>query len=322
MEPDREGRAVALKALRSCIQGADHREEDMVRIRRIAHSTFETTDLDRQVEYYTNILGLTLTDKTAEGAHLASVLDHQSVVIRRGDVARCASLAFQVAQGDLDAFKAQVEAAGVVVAVETDAQPTIARQIAFSDLKGTRIEVFEEAAHTAQGYSKTGIVPLKLGHVAFNTTEIRKVVDFYTQVMGFRESDWMGDFFAFLRCGPDHHTVNFVNSPKVKMHHIAFEVRDMAHMQQACDLLSLQGIPLIWGPGRHGIGHNIYTYHHNPDGQIMELFCELDQMNDEELGYFEPRPWHRERPLRPKVWPKGPGSANVWGIMPPDGFLD
>jgi hypothetical protein len=25
-------------------------------------------------------------------------------------------------------------------------------------------------------------------------------------------------------------------------------------------------------------------------------------MHDEELGYFEPRPWHQDRPQRPKVW--------------------
>ena len=33
---------------------------------------------------------------------------------------------------------------------------------------------------------------------------------FYTDVLGFRVSDWRDETFAFLRCGPDHHTVNFV----------------------------------------------------------------------------------------------------------------
>ena len=78
---------------------------------------------------------------------------------------------------------------------------------------------------------------------------------------------------------------------------------------------------MIWGPGRHLIGHNVFTYHHNPDGQIVELYTELDQMKDEELGYFEPRPWHQDQPQRPKVWPMNTLS-NYWGAGPPPGFGD
>ena len=51
-----------------------------------------------------------------------------------------------------------------------------------------------------------------------------------------------------------------------------------------------------------GIGHNLFTYHRGPNGLITELFAELDQMKDEALGYFDPRPWHEDRPQRPKQW--------------------
>ena len=47
----------------------------------------------------------------------------------------------------------------------------------------------------------------------------------------------------------------------------------------------------------------------------MRFIAELDRMN-EELGYFEPRPWHRDNPQRPKVWAKDPSASNLWGIMP------
>ena len=35
----------------------------MIRVRKISHATYETPDLDAQVEYYTEILGLTPTGK-------------------------------------------------------------------------------------------------------------------------------------------------------------------------------------------------------------------------------------------------------------------
>jgi hypothetical protein len=65
---------------------------------------------------------------------------------------------------------------------------------------------------------------------------------------------------------------------------------------------------------RHIIGHNIAIYHKNPDDVTIELFCEIDQMHDEDLGFFEPRPWHQDRPQRPKVWGDGTLS-NWWGPM-------
>lgn len=294
----------------------------MIRIRRIAHATFETAHLSRQAEYYENVLGLTVTAREKDAIFLASALDHHSVVLRQGGVAGCRRLSFQVAPGDLAPFAAQVQGAGVEVAHQTDAQPGIPAQIIFADTKGTLIEVFEEAEHFPQAYAEKGIVPLKLGHVAFNTEDIQREVGFYCNLLGFRESDWMGDFFAFLRCNADHHTINFVNKGKTKMHHIAFELRDWSHVQSSTDYLVRNGIPLVWGPGRHGIGHNIFTYHKNPDGQIIELYCELDRVQDEDLGWYEPRPWHGERPLKPKTWAPGPGSANLWGVMPPDDFLD
>jgi hypothetical protein len=37
-------------------------------------------------------------------------------------------------------------------------------------------------------------------------------------------------------------------------------------------------------------------------------------MYDEELGFFERRPWHQDRPQRPKVWGDNTPS-NWWGPM-------
>jgi len=295
----------------------------MIRVRRIAHADFDTPDIERQVAYYTEILGLTLVAKEKDVAYLANTNDNHSVVLRRAAEARCTRLAFQLApHDDLAAFRKQVEAHGIKVESKKDPEPTIPEMLTFEDTKGTVMEVFREREPAPQRFGEKGIVPLKLGHVAFNVVNVKKASDFYCDVLGFRVSDWMADFFVFLRCSPDHHTINLVDSQRSKMHHIAFELRNWGHLQTACDFLATKGYPLIWGPGRHGIGHNLFAYHRNPDGQIVELFAELDRINDEELGYFEPRPWHKDRPQKPKVWAKDPSASNIWGIMPPSDFLD
>jgi catechol 2,3-dioxygenase-like lactoylglutathione lyase family enzyme len=294
----------------------------MIRVRRIAHASYETPDVERQVAYYTDVLGLTLVAKDKDAAYLACTLDHHNVVLRHGAAPKCVRLGFQIAPADdLGEFERQISAHGIKTQRRKDPEPSIADLVSFEDPKGTVIEVFKEREFSGQRYPAKGIVPHKLGHVAFHVDDVKGITKFYCDVLGFRESDWMADFFSFLRCGPDHHTINLINTGQTRLHHTAFELRDWGHMETACDYLSLNGYPLIWGPGRHGIGHNLFAYHKNPDGLIVELFAELDQMQDEELGYFTPRPWHRDRPQRPKVWPKDPAAANLWGIMPPDEMM-
>jgi len=67
---------------------------------------------------------------------------------------------------------------------------------------------------------------------------------------------------------------------------------------------------------RHGPGHNIAVYHRNPDDQMTEFFTDLDRMVDEEGGYFEPRPWHKDHPQRPKVWTDFKAARLTWGPQP------
>jgi len=293
----------------------------MIRVRKIAHASYEMPDIDKQLEYYTEILGLTLVERDKDAAYLASTVDHHSVVLRKGDQARCMRIGFEIGpDDDLGDFDKQVQGKGIKTQRKKDPEPTIGEAVTFDDPKGTVMEVFKRGEFAGQRFQSKGVVPHKLGHVAFHVTEVKKVTDFYCDVLGFRVSDWMGDFFSFLRCGPDHHTINLMETGANRHFHTAFELRDWGHLQTACDYLSLNGYKLLWGPGRHGIGHNLFAYHRAPNGLITELFAELDRMN-EELGYFEPRPWHRDRPQKPKVWAKDPSASNLWGILPTEEMM-
>ena len=185
----------------------------------------------------------------------------------------------------------------------------------FADPKGTTIELFSDLDHAAACEVSHGVAPTKLGHVAFGVPDARTMTDFYVEQLGFRVSDWLEDFFVFLRCGSDHHTANFRTAPVTAMAHIAFELIDWGHVRTACDTLGQHKRTILWGPLRHGIGHNIAVYHRDPDGNVIEFYTEMDQMKDEALGYFDPRPWHTDSPQRPKVWDRESGPM-TWGVPP------
>jgi catechol 2,3-dioxygenase-like lactoylglutathione lyase family enzyme len=286
----------------------------MIDVRRLGHATLTTPDVERQIAYYTEVVGLGLVGRDGERAFLASPQGLEAIALEPGAPNALARLAFQVAPGtDLGELSRRLTKDGVASERRSGISPGVAEAIVFKDPKGTEIEVFSEYVFAKEDGRQGGIVPLKLGHVAYRVDDVQRVVKFYTDVLGFRVSDWRDDTFAFLRCGPDHHTVNFVFDEVPQLHHIAFEVKDWAEIQRACEWLAKNDIHLVWGPGRHIIGHNIAIYHRNGDKVRVEFFCEMDQMKDEALGYFDPRPWHQDRPQRPKVW--GPDTLrNYWGF--------
>ena len=286
----------------------------MIKVRRLGSATLATPDIERQVAYWTTVMGLQVVGRDKGKAFLATKLGQEAIVLEKGAASALTHVSFQVEPGsDLNELASILRQAGLSIERQSDISPGVADALAFDDPKGTRVEIFEQSRFHPKDPSDTGVATLKIGHVASRVQDVANIVSFYTDVLGFRISDWIGDHFAFLRCGVDHHTVHFVRYDEPRLHHIAFEVKDWAELQRGCELLQKNGIPLVWGPLRHIVGHNVAAYHRNQDGVRVELYCEMDMMKDEALGYWDPRPWHEEMPLRPKKWPKEtPRSA--WGF--------
>jgi catechol-2,3-dioxygenase len=266
------------------------------------------------VDYLTRIIGLTVIERDKDRAFLATRYGEEAVAVQAGGDASLVKASFQVAPGvDLGDIQKELGKHGVKSEIRSDVSPGVARAVCFTDPKGTLLEVYSDYRFSGRDTVEQGIMPLKFGHLAYRVHDPVKVTAFYTDVLGFKVSDWMGERFSFLRCGRDHHTVNFARYEEERLHHIAFEVADMAEVQRASDFLARNDIHLVWGPIRHLVGHNIAAYHRNPDDQRVEIFAEMDIMRDEELGYFEPRPWHQDFPQRPKVWPADALRA-YWGF--------
>ena len=209
----------------------------MIEVRRLGHATFTTRDLDREVHYWTNVIGLCLVHRDADRAFLATKLGQEAIALERGEPGRLKAIAFQVAPGtSLRDVEAGLAEHGVKTERRSDISPGVKEAVTFSDLKGTELSVFNEYEFAKDDGLQLGIMPIKFGHLAYRVTDPKKHADFYCQVLGFRVSDWISDRFSFLRCGPDHHTINFARYKEEALHHIAFEVKDVARSQSGLRL--------------------------------------------------------------------------------------
>lgn len=282
---------------------------------KLGYVGIETLDVDRMVDYYTNVLDFVLVERTADEAFLTTNFAHHEVVITKGDGGARSVVGYQVS-GDLSDSERRLREVGFRVEQRSDIAPATPRVLVVEEPgSGVPIHLYDQQVGSgAAGFTTTR--PTKLGHVAAFSPDLGDVQSFYQDLLGFKWSDTIEDFFLFMRCNSDHHAANFIRSDRFTgMHHIAFEMRDLAHLQLMLDRLAAHGRQLDWGPGRHGPGHNVFTYHKDPDGNTVELFTQLDVMIDESLGYFEPRPWHADVPQRPKTWEMDSMAGNSWGPM-------
>jgi len=148
-----------------------------------------------------------------------------------------------------------------------------------------------------------------LDHVSLAAEDLHGTVAFFEEVLGFRRSDSVADKRHWLRCGPHHHTVAVFEGADT-LHHYAFATADIGEVSKLGNLLAVRGDNFLWGPGRHALGANIFSYHLDPAGAILEVCSDMIEVADE--GSWEYRVWPAE----------GLTSAVMWGPPPPAGFRD
>ena len=127
----------------------------------------------------------------------------------------------------------------------------------------------------------------KIGHVVLMSTDLKRSVEFYTGVLGFRVSDvypetMMKGRMVFMRCAADHHGVALVGaapgaSPQHELHHMAFEVATLDEVFGARDWLRKQGVKIEF-EGRRRAGCQIAVEFRDPDGHWLEIYWGLDQV--------------------------------------------
>ena len=165
------------------------------------------------------------------------------------------------------------------------------------------------------------INPQKLGHLVLSVRDIHKSVDFYTNILGLKVSDWISDQMVFLRSGTDHHDLALAQIPKDSaeindlprysrpgLEHFSYLVESLEDINDAVYFLKENQIEIVRGIGKHGPGQNCFLVFKDPDGNNVELYCEMEQIP-------------HEKPRDPEVWVKNIQSFDQWNfeklVVPP-----
>lgn len=270
---------------------------------KLGYVDFECISVKRMADYYENTLGFTTMEIGDNGEHYISAgVDHHNVILRSSNTSALNTIGYQIAKNEsLTDIQKYLKAQGISSEIKTDFQPGIPVLLELKDPDDYIIHLFQDIETPAPGYKLDKVSPHKLGHLALGSLKLKDSVDFYMNILNFNYTDQIGNKATFLTCNSDHHVLNISNFNYKMMHHVAFELKDSAHHVSSADYLASKEHEIVWGPSRHTAGHNIASYHHDPELNLIELYTEMDQYIPE-LQCFDPRPWHQELPLKPRNW--------------------
>jgi catechol-2,3-dioxygenase len=307
-----------------------------VKVRHLARVGLWSTDVATQARFYSQVLGLDVhatseivehqnPEITEATMYLGLGEEQHSLGLYHDTRPRTANqrhlvgypslhhLTFEVdTAAELAALAARLKLSGLEFTLGTsDTTSDMHDSLWFKDPDGNNIEIavapedlLLSPTIVAPPRGRRSVLrPYSLQHVALYTPHLDTMVEFYIEALGFDISDWLLRERAWLRCNHHHHTVLFIQSES-GVDHVAYSVADGAELLRWGDYLSMHQVPILWGPGRHGAGNDLFLRFADSEGIHIELSAEMQHYYDHDVT-IPPRLWH----TRTK-------ALNLWGTMP------
>ena len=262
------------------------------------HICIASSDPEALAEFYEEIMGMQISEPVAGYRKCSTV--GRSVLIADG--ARPLKFgAFAGEERELNELKQRLESAGIPIEANESPLFDDARSFTIVDPDGNTI-VFgaaEQPDRTVFAKPLAG----RLQHLVVASTNIERLMAFYRDVIGFRLSDLVAEengrsTACFLRGDEEHHCFAIFAADENRLDHHCYETQEWNDIRDWADHLSSNQVEIMWGPGRHGAGNNLFLFFRDPDGNWLEISAELETVLADKA---------------PGLWPHGERTLNLWG---------
>ena len=262
------------------------------------HLQFGSPEPERLARFYSNVFGGELVE--ADGGWLSWGPD-RNILFTKGTPNTLVSAGYQVSNPSvLEGIRARLQQHGAIIE-EPATGMWEPGAVGLRDPDGNRISYgIPTIAPPAEGPSA------RLQHLVLGSTDAKRMVDFYTRIIGLRRSDDVYDELGalrtcFMRTDFEHHSFAVFQTSENRLDHHCYELPDWNAIRDWGDHLASMHISVEWGPGRHGPGNNLFLFFHDPDDNWLELSAELEHVATD-------RPVGR--------WPHAQRTLNSWGTAP------
>jgi len=264
------------------------------------HLRLNSDQPKRLVDFYKDAIGLE-AEARGDGVWQLTGPDRR-MLIGHGDPASLGFAAFALAAPEqLAALRAHLAAQALQPAPSPS--PLFEPEaFAVADPDGNQL-VFGLPPVTEEPAAAGSPLKGRLQHFVVASTRVPAMVEFYRDKLGMLVSDYVhddkGDVTAcFLRSDPEHHCFAVFRAPKAGLDHHSYETSGWMDIRDWADRMGDLRVPLWWGPGRHGVGNNLFFMVEDPDGSKVELSAELEVCPADQP---------------PGEWEHGERALNLWG---------
>jgi extradiol dioxygenase len=243
----------------------------------------ESTAVDRWQEFASAVLGMRPSRHAGPDQAATFAMDEQSyrLAIRSGEKDRLAYLGLEVASAAAlkEVFETLTSAGanpswGSAEDCRSRDVLGLARVL---DPAGNMLELYYGMKRIGAPFQSprpiSGFVTglLGMGHVVIAVPDLNRSVQFYTEVLGFRVSDYFYDKVVFLRCNQRHHSIalaNFGSEPGLR--HFMVEARALDDLGMTYDLCQQMEVPIEMTLGKHSNDLMYSFYMRSPSGFEVE----------------------------------------------------
>jgi catechol 2,3-dioxygenase len=287
---------------------------------RLSHACLNVADLDRSKVFYTEVLGLHVSDETEGHVYLRAMEErgHHSVILQKSDDPGTVEVMGFKTFDEEDLDRAEAEFRAKSRPTQWVERPYQGRTLLTSDNIGIPLEFYHKMDRLPSLHQKfalyRGVKPLRIDHFNCFSPDVDASVAFYNDI-GFRVTEYTEDeasgklWAAWMHRKGGVHDMAFTNGRGPRMHHIAFWVPTPLNIIDLLDLMATTGYVsnIERGPGRHGISNAFFLYILDPDGHRIEIYCSDYQTVDPD---HEPIKWDLKDPQRQTLW--GMAAPKSW----------
>ncbi|UJL45589.1 VOC family protein [Virgibacillus sp. NKC19-16] len=317
-------------------ESAQERLETYLRtVAHIGHVEISVTNFDQSLWFFTEVMGLVLTESDGDRAYLRAWqdFDDYTLVLRASNVSEVNRMGWRVStEESLKLFEKQLKEMNIdFIWVAGGEKRALGDMIQFKSPAGFPVELYWEKelfvtddpklqsklpSHPSK-YSFRGVSPRRFDHVNMMVNDVKKEQEWWTDLLGIhhryyiqnKEDVRLGSWLSRTNIAHEMALMRNSNQNGASFHHLAYYLDSPDELIRAANIMAENDIEIEWGPGKHGTSGAQFIYVFEPSGHRIEIWTG---------GFliFSPD-WE------PIEWGSGIGQLGLemWGSTPPETYF-
>ncbi|WP_020006753.1 VOC family protein [Salinicoccus albus] len=301
----------------------------------IGHVEISVNKFEASLEFFTEILGLVLTQKEEDHAYLRAWqdFDDYTLVLKASATSQVNRMGWRVStEESLKLFEKQLEEMDIEYQwIENGQKRALGDAIHFKSPTGIPVELYWEKdkfetddealksrlpSHPSK-YQMKGVSPRRFDHVNLMVDDVAEEQKWWTELLGIHHRYYvqnkkdvrLGSWLSRTNIAHEIAFMRNANQDGASFHHLAYYLDSPDELIRAANIMAENDVKIEWGPGKHGTSGAQFIYVFEPSGHRVEIWTGG-------LLMFAPD-W------KPIEWGSDLGELGLemWGSKPPESYF-